>query len=76
MDLYDGVLRAIDSNGQIIFDGVAPSSYQDQLIEEVRSWTYMKFPHIRSLGREHRVRVTGGASCTDQLCGVGRHAAC
>jgi NAD-reducing hydrogenase large subunit len=53
MDLYDGVLRAIDSNGQIIFDGVAPSSYQDQLIEEVRSWTYMKFPHIRSLGREH-----------------------
>jgi len=52
MDLYDGVLRAIDANGGTIFDGVAPADYRDYLIEEVRSWSYMKFPHIRSLGRE------------------------
>jgi NAD-reducing hydrogenase large subunit len=53
MDLYDGVLRAIGADGATIFDGVAPADYRDQLIEEVRSWSYMKFPHIRSLGREN-----------------------
>jgi NAD-reducing hydrogenase large subunit len=53
MDLYDGVLRAIGPDGATIFDGVAPADYRDYLIEEVRSWSYMKFPHIRSLGREH-----------------------
>jgi NAD-reducing hydrogenase large subunit len=52
MDLYDGTLRAIDAGGEPIFDGVAPAEYRDYLIEEVRSWSYMKFPHIRSLGRE------------------------
>ena len=52
MDLYDGVLRSIDAEGNIIFDGVEPAAYRDHLIEEVRSWSYMKFPHIRSLGRE------------------------
>jgi len=51
MELYDGRLRAIDADGQAIFDGVNPTAYQDYLIEEVRSWSYMKFPHIRSLGR-------------------------
>jgi len=52
MDLYDGTLRAIDAKGAPIFDGVRPDQYRDYLIEEVRSWSYMKFPHIRSLGRE------------------------
>ncbi len=52
MDLYDGLLRAIDADGNVIFDGVEPSSYQEQIIEEARPWSFMKFPHIRSLGRE------------------------
>jgi NAD-reducing hydrogenase large subunit len=52
MDLYDGTLRAIAADGKTIFEGVHPASYRDYLIEEVRSWSYMKFPHIRSLGRE------------------------
>ena len=52
MDLYDGVLRAINAEGGTIFDGVPPAGYRDHIIEEVRSWSYMKFPHIRALGRE------------------------
>jgi len=51
MDLYDGRLRAIDAAGKTIFDGVRPADYRDYFIEEVRPWTYLKFPHIRSLGR-------------------------
>jgi NAD-reducing hydrogenase large subunit len=52
MDLYDGRLRAIGPNGQTIFDGVSPADYLSYFTEEVRSWSYLKFPHIRSLGRE------------------------
>ena len=52
MDLYDGNLRAIDCKGTKIFDQVDPSEYHTYLAEEVRSWSYMKFPFIRSLGPE------------------------
>jgi NAD-reducing hydrogenase large subunit len=68
MDLYDGGLRAIDSTGQQIFDGVPPADYRDHLIEEVRSWSYMKFPYIRSLGREdgwYRVGPLAQLNCCD-----------
>ena len=52
MDLYDGVLRVRDANGALLFDGVSDQNYLDLIEEEVRSWSYMKFPHLRSLGRE------------------------
>ncbi|MGB5472253.1 MAG: Ni/Fe hydrogenase subunit alpha [Gammaproteobacteria bacterium] len=52
MDLYHGVLRARDSNGKIIFDTVDYDRYWDHITEEVRPWSYMKFPYIRSLGAE------------------------
>jgi len=52
MDLYDGVLRARDASGALLFDGASDQSYLDLIEEEVRPWSYMKFPHLRSLGRE------------------------
>ncbi|MBN9132201.1 MAG: Ni/Fe hydrogenase subunit alpha [Nitrosospira multiformis] len=52
MDLYHGGLRAIDDKGQTIFDHVDYSHYGDYIREEVKSWSYMKFPFIRSQGRE------------------------
>jgi len=52
MDLYDGVLRVRDANGAILFDGVNDQDYLSLIEEEVRAWSYMKFPHLRSLGRE------------------------
>jgi NAD-reducing hydrogenase large subunit len=52
MDLYDGVLRARDAEGRILFDGVADQRYLELIAEEVRPWSYMKFPHLRSLGTE------------------------
>lgn len=50
LDLYDGVLRARDASGAIIFDALECDDYQAQLREDVRSWTYMKFPFIASRG--------------------------
>ncbi len=53
LDLYDGVIRARDAAGKIIFDGASDQGYLDLIEEEVKPWTYMKFPFLRSLGREH-----------------------
>ena len=52
MDLYDGKLRAIDSVGEPIIDQVDPQDYLDVIAEEVRPWTYMKFPFLKSVGPE------------------------
>jgi NAD-reducing hydrogenase large subunit len=52
MDLYDGVLKAVDSQGKVIFDQVDNQDYAKYIAEEVRSWSYMKFPFIRSIGPE------------------------
>jgi len=51
MDLYHGLLRAVDTEGNRIFD-MEPDRYADHFAEEVRPWSYMKFPFIRSLGPE------------------------
>jgi len=53
LDLYDGVLRARDAHGDILFDGASDQGYLDLIEEEVKPWTYMKFPFLKSLGREH-----------------------
>ncbi|MCC6523963.1 MAG: Ni/Fe hydrogenase subunit alpha [Polyangiaceae bacterium] len=52
LDLYDGTLRARDADGKILFDGVACDQYDTLLEENVRSWSYMKFPFIGALGPE------------------------
>ncbi len=52
MDLYHGNLRAIDAVGNKIFDQVDYQKYLDYIREEVRNWSYMKFPFIKSLGPE------------------------
>lgn len=53
MDLYHGNLRAIDPQGKKIFDQVDYQDYLDYIVEEVRPWSYMKFPFIKSIGPEN-----------------------
>lgn len=53
MDIYHGNLRAIDAQGNKIFDQVDYSNYLDYIAEEVRPWSYMKFPFIKSIGPEN-----------------------
>jgi NAD-reducing hydrogenase large subunit len=52
LDFYHGTLRARDENGRIIFDNVDYQNYRQYLSEEVKPWSYMKFPFITSLGPE------------------------
>ena len=52
MDLYDGGIRAIDSEGNKILDHVNYQGYADHIAEEVKDWSYMKFPFMKQLGTE------------------------
>ena len=53
MDLYHGDLRAINAEGDTIFDHVDYQSYFKYIAEEVRPWSYMKFPFIKTIGPEN-----------------------
>ncbi|MCR4333150.1 MAG: Ni/Fe hydrogenase subunit alpha, partial [Sulfuricaulis sp.] len=52
LDLYHGGLRARDSEGATLFDHYDYSHYWDEIFEDVKPWTYMKFPFLRRLGPE------------------------
>lgn len=53
LDLYHGVLRAIDSEGNKILQDVDYQDYNKYIDEEVRSWSYMKFPFLKEFGKEN-----------------------
>jgi NAD-reducing hydrogenase large subunit len=70
LDLYHGGLRAVDRDGETIFDHVPPADYLDHIAEEVRPWSYMKFPFIRSLGPEdgwYRVGPLARVNACDRI---------
>jgi len=52
MDLYHGVIRAVDSEGNVILHDIDYQEYFNFIHEEVRSWSYMKFPYIAELGED------------------------
>ena len=52
LDLYDGVLRFRDADGRILLDGLCDQNYREVIAEEVRNWSYMKFPFMRDAGPE------------------------
>lgn len=52
LELYEGKLRVKDEHGGLLFDGLDPLAYYEFISEEVRSWSYMKFPYLTELGSE------------------------
>jgi NAD-reducing hydrogenase large subunit len=52
LDFYHGVLRAVDAEGRKVLDDVDYQDYLEHIGEETRSWSYMKFPYLRSLGKK------------------------
>ena len=52
LDLYHGGLRARDMDGNTLFDHYDYGHYWDVIFEDVKPWSYMKFPFLRSLGPE------------------------
>ncbi|HRX62181.1 MAG TPA: Ni/Fe hydrogenase subunit alpha [Candidatus Competibacter sp.] len=52
LDLYHGGLRARNETGTVLFDHLDYRRYSQVLREQVKPWSYMKFPFINSLGPE------------------------
>ena len=52
MDLYHGGLRAKDIDGKTLFDHFDYGRYWDVIAEDVKPWSYMKFPFFKSLGAD------------------------
>jgi NAD-reducing hydrogenase large subunit len=52
LELYDGRLRAIDSEGKKTLHDVPSDDYLRYFTEGVEKWSYMKFPYLTHLGRK------------------------
>jgi len=52
LDLYHGDLRVKDAKGNAVIDRFNYETYTQVLREEVKPWSYMKFPYIEALGPE------------------------
>ena len=52
LDLYHGVLRAVDKDGNRLVNDLDYQRYLEAISEEVRPWSYMKFPFLKALGPE------------------------
>jgi NAD-reducing hydrogenase large subunit len=52
LDFYHGRLRAIDAEGKKILKDVDYRDYLEYIGEEVKTWSYMKFPYLRALGKK------------------------
>jgi NAD-reducing hydrogenase large subunit len=50
LDLYHGNLRAVDHKGNKILHDIDYQNYLDYIGEEVKSWSYMKFPFLKNIG--------------------------
>jgi NAD-reducing hydrogenase large subunit len=47
---YDGRLRLVNGEGQIVADSIEPSRYREHFGEAAESWSYLKSPYYRPLG--------------------------
>jgi NAD-reducing hydrogenase large subunit len=52
LELYHGGIRAKNDMGDTLVDHFDYCNYNALIHEEVRSWTYMKFPYLLSLGKQ------------------------
>ncbi len=50
MDFYDGRLRFVDSEGNIVADGLKPWRYETFIAEASEEWSFMKFPYYKAMG--------------------------
>lgn len=52
MELYHGKLRAVDAEGHRTLNDIPTDDYEQYFSEAVARWSYMKFPYLKSVGRE------------------------
>ena len=50
LEMYDGKIRVVDNNGNIVADMLDPAKYYEYIGEAVEPWSYMKFPYYKPQG--------------------------
>jgi len=50
LEYYDGVIRIVDSEGNIVADRLDPQRYNTFIEEASEEWTYVKFAYYKPLG--------------------------
>ena len=68
LDLYHGGLRARRSDGSTLFDHFDYDRYWDVITEDVKSWSYMKFPFFNALGNSEEGWYRVGPLSRVALC--------
>ncbi|NNK87335.1 MAG: Ni/Fe hydrogenase subunit alpha, partial [Flavobacteriaceae bacterium] len=53
LELYDGHLRALDSEGEMILPDIPDFEYNQYFYEGVEKWSYLKFPYLKHIGKEN-----------------------
>lgn len=53
LELYDGQLRVKDETGKALLDQFDPCQYDQLIHEQVKSWSYLKFPFLKDWGPEN-----------------------
>ena len=53
LELYDGNLRVKEPDGQLFVDQFDPNDYTQLIREQVKSWSYMKFPYLIDKGHDN-----------------------
>jgi NAD-reducing hydrogenase large subunit len=50
LEMYEGLLRLVDADDQVIADGLHPENYEQFIAEKVEPWSYLKSPFYKPLG--------------------------
>lgn len=58
-ELYDGKLRFIDAEGNILHDQLDPAQYLDYIAERSVSWSYLKYPYYKPFGFDKGIYRVG-----------------
>lgn len=70
LELYDGNLRVQEPDGQLFIDQFDPNDYTQLIREQVKSWSYMKFPYLIDKGQDegwYRVGPLARLNACDQI---------
>jgi len=59
LQLYDGSLRFVSPDGELVTDQVAAENYGEYIDEKVLPFTYLKAPYFKALGAENGVYRVG-----------------
>jgi NAD-reducing hydrogenase large subunit len=50
LEYYDGTLRIMDGDGNVIADKINPADFHEYFGEATEDWSYLKFPYYKPLG--------------------------